>query len=191
VLASAHRWVRFSVEVDASGEPPAFTSAQPVLVLARHGGLGDSFALVHLLLTRYRRHIRVVLKDVLQLDPALDVLLNRLNYYFLPSSSGAGEDLSERLAALAVELGAGEALLVFPEGGNWTPSRRRRAIRRLRREGKADAATAATLMEHVLPPRPGGVLACVAARPEIPIVIVAHAGLDGIVNPRQLWAALP
>ena len=32
------------------------------------------FALVHLLLTRYHRSVRIVLKDILQLDPALDLL---------------------------------------------------------------------------------------------------------------------
>jgi predicted acylesterase/phospholipase RssA len=55
----------------------------PVLVLARHGGPGDSFALVHLLLTRYHRGVRIVLKDILQIDPLIDLLLNRLGCCFL------------------------------------------------------------------------------------------------------------
>jgi hypothetical protein len=80
---------------------------------------------------------------------------------------------------------------VFPEGGNWTPGRRRRAIRRLRRDGKGDAADAALLMPHVLPPRPAGVLAVLDARPEMPVVLVAHAGLDRIVSAAQVWQALP
>jgi hypothetical protein len=29
---------------------------------------------------------------------------------------------------------------------------------------------------HVLPPRPAGVLACLAARPDLDVVVVAHTG---------------
>jgi 1-acyl-sn-glycerol-3-phosphate acyltransferase len=62
----------------------ALSEEGPVLVLARHGGPGDSFALVHLLLTRYHRSVRIVLKDILQLDPLIDVRLNRLGVLLSP-----------------------------------------------------------------------------------------------------------
>jgi 1-acyl-sn-glycerol-3-phosphate acyltransferase len=147
--------------------------------------------LVHLLLTRYHRGVRIVLKDILQLDPLIDLLLNRLGCCFLPSPSGGGGDLTERLAHMTRGLGPDEALLLFPEGANWTPDRRQRAIRRLRRESKFDAARAATLMTNVLPPRPGGVFACIDARPGLDVVVVAHAGLDKVVRARQAWDQLP
>jgi hypothetical protein len=51
----------------------------PVVVLARHAGPGDSFSLVWLLIERYDRCPRVVLKAALQWDPGLDVILNRLS----------------------------------------------------------------------------------------------------------------
>ncbi len=178
--------------VDVAGVDAAPLGADiPVLVLARHGGPGDSFALVHLLLEHYRRGVRIVLKEVLQADPALDILLNRLGCCFLPSSSGAGDDLSGRLADLAGTLVGRDTLLVFPEGGNWTPRRHHRAIRRLRADGKAEAANAAVLMTHVLPPRPAGVLAVLDAHPELPVVLVAHAGLDLITSAAGIWRALP
>jgi 1-acyl-sn-glycerol-3-phosphate acyltransferase len=163
----------------------------PVLVLARHAGPGDSFTLVHLIASHLDRCPRVVLKAALQWDPGLDVLLNRLSCYFLPSRSGAGEDRTARLAELATELTAADALLLFPEGGNWTPNRHRRAVRRLWRAGRRRAARIAAANPHVLPPRPGGTLACLAARPDADVLVVAHTGLDNLVSPALMWRALP
>jgi 1-acyl-sn-glycerol-3-phosphate acyltransferase len=191
VLGAGKRCLGFQIVVVDSSDRTALSGTDPVLVLARHGGPGDSFALVHLLLTRYHRGVRIVLKDILQLDPLIDLLLNRLGCCFLPSPSGGGGDLTERLAHMTRGLGPDEALLLFPEGANWTPDRRQRAIRRLRRESKFDAARAATLMTNVLPPRPGGVFACIDARPGLDVVVVAHAGLDKVVRARQAWDQLP
>jgi 1-acyl-sn-glycerol-3-phosphate acyltransferase len=188
ILGAARRFLAFKVEVVETSDTTALSGADPVLVLARHGGPGDSFALVHMLLTRYHRGVRIVLKDILQIDPALDVLLNRLGCCFLSSPSGTGEDMKERLAQMAKELGPHDALLLFPEGGNWTPDRRLRALRRAR---KTDAARAASLMTHVLPPRPDGVFTCVDAHPGLAVVVVAHAGLDKMVRARQVWDHLP
>ena len=191
VLRAAHRCLGFQVAVVSLSDTTPLSEKEPVLVLARHGGPGDSFALVHLLLTRYHRGVRIVLKDILQLDPLIDVLLNRLGCCFLASPSGDGEELCAKVAAMAAQLTQREALLLFPEGANWTPHRRRRAIRRLHRDHKSEPARAATLMTNVLPPRPGGVLACLDARPDLPVVVVAHAGLDKVVSARQAWDELP
>jgi 1-acyl-sn-glycerol-3-phosphate acyltransferase len=191
VLGAARRFMGFEVVVVETSDASGLAEPDPILVLARHGGPGDSFALVHLLLTRYHRSVRIVLKDILQLDPALDLLLNRLNCCFLASSSGDGRDATDRLAQMAGTLGPGDALLLFPEGANWTPDRRQRAIRHLWRHRKTHAARAATLMTNVLPPRPDGVFTCLDANPALGVVVVAHAGLDRIVRPRQAWDQLP
>jgi 1-acyl-sn-glycerol-3-phosphate acyltransferase len=191
ILGSARRCLGFEVVVVETSDTTALTGVDPVLVLARHGGPGDSFALVHLLLTRWDRSVRIVLKDILQLDPALDLLLNRLNCCFLATSSGDGGDMTDRLAEMASGMGPGDALLLFPEGANWTPDRRQRAIRHLRRHHKTDAARAAALMVNVLPPRPDGVFTCLDANPGLDVVVVAHAGLDRMVRARQVWDQLP
>lgn len=188
VLGAAHRHLNFTLEVHPSSEARNLEADSPVLVLARHGGPGDSFSLVHLLLTRYRRHVRVVLKDVLQIDPAIDLILNRLGWCFLSRHREHAKDAMRKLVRTA---GYRDAVLLFPEGGNWTPERRRRAIRRLRIERKLKAAHTATLMDHVLPPRPAGVLACLEEGPDLGVVVVAHAGLDRIVTVRAGWSELP
>jgi 1-acyl-sn-glycerol-3-phosphate acyltransferase len=191
VLGAARRFLSFEVVVVETSDTTALAEVDPVLVLARHGGPGDSFALVHLLLTRYHRSVRIVLKDVLQLDPTLDLLLNRLNCCFLATPSGDVQDMTDRLAQMASGMGPGDALLLFPEGANWTPDRRQRAIRHLSRHHKTHAARAATLMTNVLPPRPDGVFTCLDANPGLGVVVVAHAGLDRMVRARQVWEQLP
>ncbi len=191
VLAGARRWCGFTVAIEERPHASPLDDDRPVIVLARHGGPGDSFVLVWLLINRYNRCPRVVLKEVLRWEPLIDVALSRLDGCFLAKQPPPGEDLAVRLSTLAAGLDGRDALLIFPEGGNWTPRRRIRAIAHLRSERRHRAAAAAALMEHVLPPRPGGVLACIDARPELEIVVAAHTGLEGLVTPALVWRAIP
>jgi 1-acyl-sn-glycerol-3-phosphate acyltransferase len=187
--SAATMLVGFTMTIE---EPPLDGLGQgPLLVLARHAGPGDSFALVELLLSRYGRRPRIVLKEDLRWDPGLDVVLGRLSACFLPSDPGAGEELAERVAGLARGLRGQDAMLIFPEGGNWTPRRYRRALSRLLYRADWKVAAEAARNPHVLPPRPAGVLASLAARPDLGVVVVAHTGLDDLVSPALLWRALP
>ncbi len=189
LMDAARVLLGFHVEID-DAMPPGPTG-RPMVVLARHAGPGDSFTIVHLLLRRYARRPKVVLKAALQLDPGLDILLNRLDCYFLPSTSGAGDDRTAAVRELTLSLTPEEALLIFPEGGNWTPRRYRRAVRRLFQRGHVRRAQQAAAHPHVLPPKPGGALACLTARTDTDVAVVAHTGLDTLVNPAQMWAAVP
>ena len=186
----SRRSVGFRVEIDPD-VPPMDDVRRPVLLLARHAGPGDSFALVWLILDRWGQTPRVVLKDVLLWDPGLDVVLTRLSGCFLPSRSGAGDDTADRVAATAAELDAGDVMLLFPEGGNWTRGRHRRAVRRLWRTGKARTARQAQARPDVLPPRPAGTAAVLAARRDLDVVVVAHTGLDRLTSVRAVWDAIP
>ena len=53
-------------------------------------GPGDSFTLIHALMHWYDREPRVVLKDTLAWDPAIDVLLNRIPARFISPNPGGG-----------------------------------------------------------------------------------------------------
>ena len=165
--------------------------ARPVIVLSRHAGPGDSFLLIHELLSVYGRRPRVVMKSALQLDPSLDVLGNRLPNVFIQHSK-IGESLfTEQIERLAAGLGPTSALVIFPEGANWTPGRWRRGIRRLEHAGRGDLAAKAKDMPNLLPPRPGGTLAAIAACPDADVIFVAHAGLDNIVSVGDVWRNFP
>jgi 1-acyl-sn-glycerol-3-phosphate acyltransferase len=167
-------------------------STNAMVVLSRHAGPGDSFLLVNTLMNRdHLRQPRIVLKDVLQLDPLIDVYLNRLPNHFVSSDPGVGPSAEEAIADLARDLGEEDALLIFPEGGNFTPQRKVRAIQRLRERGLLAAVRRAEAMRHLLPPRPGGVAAALRAAPHADVVFVAHTGLEHLSTLRDVWRGLP
>ncbi|GAA5140397.1 hypothetical protein GCM10023340_00460 [Nocardioides marinquilinus] len=185
----AQRVLRLSIATD--GPDPDAHPGKPLVVACRHAGPGDSFTLVHALMHWYSREPRVVLKSTLAWDPAIDVLLNRVPARFISTNPGPGADLETLIHDLAVGLDEDDAFVIFPEGGNFTAQRRERAIARLHRLGLETMARRAERMTHVLPPRPGGLLAALDAAPEADVVLVAHTGLDHLVSVRDLWRALP
>jgi 1-acyl-sn-glycerol-3-phosphate acyltransferase len=193
VLAAARRLFHLTIDTDGVSWSPLADgvpgSTNAMLVLSRHAGPGDSLLMVRTLMDRdHLRRPRIVLKDTLQWDPLLDVYLNRLPNAFL---GAGGRNMADRVAELAGDLGEEDALLIFPEGGNFSESRRLRASDRLRGKGMCDQAERAEQMRHVLPPRPGGVRAALEAAPYADVVFVAHAGLEHLSTPADIWDGLP
>jgi 1-acyl-sn-glycerol-3-phosphate acyltransferase len=185
----ARRVLRLSIESEGPG--PLEHAGRPILVCCRHAGPGDSFVLIHTLMAWYGREPRVVLKDTLAWDPMISVVLNRIPARFITPNPGPSEDLEAQIAELATGLDGNDAFVIFPEGGNFTPQRRQRAIDRLHRLGMDRMARRAERMIHVLAPRPGGFLAALDAAPEADVVLVAHTGLDHMVTVGEVWRELP
>jgi 1-acyl-sn-glycerol-3-phosphate acyltransferase len=180
-----------ALRIRTDGPQPSRVPDGPVLVMCRHAGPGDSFVLMYALLHWYHREPRVVLKNTLAWDPAIDVILNRVPARFISPDPAAGEDLESHIASLATDLDDNDAFVIFPEGGNFTAARRDRAIARLRKLGLERMAVRAEEMIHVLAPRPGGVLAALEAAPEADVLMVAHTGLDHLLTVGDLWRELP
>jgi 1-acyl-sn-glycerol-3-phosphate acyltransferase len=190
----AERTYGLRVEVDEpelTAAEAAARLARPVIVLSRHAGPGDSFLLVHQLLSVYQRRPRVVMKAALQLDPSVDIVGNRLPNVWIRHRQTGERIFTEQIQRLAGGLGADGALVIFPEGGNWTPGRWRRGIRRLEHQRRPDLAERAKDMPNLLPPRPGGTLAAISACPDADVIFVAHAGLDNIVTMADVWGKFP
>jgi 1-acyl-sn-glycerol-3-phosphate acyltransferase len=166
-------------------------ASRPLLVFSRHAGAGDSFLLAHELVNTYGRTPSIVLQESLQLDPCIDIVLNRLPNRFIPRKPAPGAGVVESIGALAHELTADGALILFPEGGNFTERRRRRAIERLEEMGLVDQAVRARALTCVLPPRPGGALAALDAAPGADVVFVAHTGLERLSSARQILDGIP
>jgi 1-acyl-sn-glycerol-3-phosphate acyltransferase len=165
--------------------------SEPLLVFSRHAGPGDSFLLVDAVLNDAGRKPRIVLKDLLQLDPCVDIALNRLPNAFVPSTGRAGDAVVEAIGALSRSMTAGDALVIFPEGGNYTERRHSRAIEKLEEIGRPMLAAQAQEMRHLLPPKPAGALAAIAAAPDAHVAFVGHVGLEQLTNLRALWRGLP
>ncbi|GIJ67494.1 1-acyl-sn-glycerol-3-phosphate acyltransferase [Virgisporangium ochraceum] len=182
------------LRIDVEGEHPDIAApGRPELIFCRHAGPGDSFIVTHALVNWYDREPRIVLKDTLQWDPAIDIVLNRLPNRFLSKTSEhpGAMTAEEHIAALATGLDSDDVLLIFPEGGNFTPRRRTRAIERLRRLGLAQWARRAERLTHVLAPQPGGVLAALEAAPEAGVVLVGHTGFEDLDSVSDIWRGLP
>ncbi len=179
----------FSLDIEShpseAPEPDA-----PMIVVSRHAGPGDSFLLVHRLIISVHRRPHVVLKAALQWDPLLDVLLNRSpNVFVVPGEPT--DAVVGRISALAADLTHQDALLIFPEGGNFTEHRRTQVIRKLRANGHVDAAQRAEDLERLLAPRITGLHSALIARPDAAVCIVAHTGLDDIDTLAEVWDAVP
>lgn len=193
VVGSARR--TFSLTVDLH-QPPRQTfgdaDRRPALILSRHAGPGDSILLLDFLVNGYRRDPRIVLKDFLQADPAVDVILNRLPTAFVPVGRKGGDALLASIDHLAGSMSRDDAFVIFPEGANYTPGRHLKAIRKLHDIGRPDLAERATALEHTLPPRTTGVRTALASAPaNADVFFVGHAGLEAFMTAGDIWRAMP
>ncbi len=193
VVGSAQR--AFKLEVALEDPPPQTVGDQdrkPALILSRHAGPGDSMLLMNFLVNGYKRRPRIVLKEFLQWDPAVDVMLNRIPAAFVPVGRKGGESLIQAIRDLAAGMGKDDAFVIFPEGANYTEGRHARAIRKLREIGRPDLAERAEDLKITLPPRTGGVQAALDAAPEDGgVFFIGHAGLEAFLTPGDIWRAMP
>ncbi len=197
-LVQGLMWVFFrearrvlALRIETDGPTPDAHPGTPIVVCCRHAGPGDSFTLIYALMHWYAREPRVVLKDTMAWDPAIDVVLRRIPARFISPNPRAGDDLESQISELATGLDENDAFVIFPEGGNFTPERRQRAIDRLHRLGMTGMARRAEAMTNVLAPRPGGFIAALDGAPDADVVLVAHTGLDHLLTVGDLWRELP
>jgi 1-acyl-sn-glycerol-3-phosphate acyltransferase len=190
-LVSAHAAARRILDVEVvlesgSATPETIPRDQPLIVLSRHCGPGDSVLVSWLLAVQYQLQLRVVLKAVLRCEPLLDLAGEWGCLCFL----GRGDRARRQIRFTAESLTDGQALLLFPEGANFSWPRWREAIIKLRSTGDIRAATNALRQSHTLPPRSGGAAAAVAGAPNANVLVLTHNGFcaDGRARP---WWQLP
>jgi len=191
ILQPVLRSLRIDVQEEPTGDARKALAARdrPLILLSRHAGPGDSFLIVSQLLTRYGRHPRIVMKEALALDPCLDLLCHRLPNALIDTSDP--QECQAQISRLSSGLDGTGVLVMFPEGGNYTPERRKRAILRLWRRGEGSRAARAEQMRNVMPPRTTGALAALKANPEADVIFAAHTGLGHEAFPMQMWRRPP
>lgn len=172
--------LRFELEGEQHLEPG------PLVVLVRHASLIDTLIPGVFIANRHRLALRYVLKRELLLLPCLDLAGHWLPNRFV---TRAGDDTAGEVAAvreLKRDLSANAAVLLYPEGTRFTPQRRAKAFERLTRDPARLARLAG--LTHLLPVRPGGVLALLDAPPACDVLLVAHHGLEGFARLGDIWA---
>ena len=163
----------------------------PILTFARHAGPGDAFLLARTVIRDYRRQLRMLGTHKLLWDPFINHMMGRLPNHFLDPNPDHPEENVRAIAEMCASMDDDSVMIVFPEGGNWTPRRWESAIDSLHRAGRTEHAEAATQMTNVLPPRPSGAAAALHARDDLTVVFVVHVGLDDLHSLGQIWRSIP
>jgi 1-acyl-sn-glycerol-3-phosphate acyltransferase len=161
----------------------------PLLVFSRHAGPADTVLLIDRLLRHFERRPSVVFKEAITLDPSVDLISHRLPHAVLDVDDR--EECEARITRTTANLGGRGALLLFPEGGNFSPDRRRAALRSLLKRGNVTAAARGAEMQHVMPPRPSGALTALDAAPDAPVIFAGHTGIGLAAYPGEIWRELP
>lgn len=169
---------------EGSATPAEVAAADGVIVLARHCGPGDTLLIAWLLVVHYRLRLRIVLKSLLRLVPTVDLAGDMLPFYFVGSRPETGR---AGIAQLASGLQAGQAILLFPEGGNFSRKRWVAAVRHIARSGQLRRARRLRRNRYTLPPHLGGVSAALQAAPDAAVLLVAHSGFGDDGRERPWW----
>jgi 1-acyl-sn-glycerol-3-phosphate acyltransferase len=175
----------YGMTVDVEGADAA--APTPFLLFIRHLSTVDTVLAAALIANPRRIVLRYVLKRELLWDPCLDVVGRRLPNLFVARDGSLRDREIAGVRALADGLGAGEGVLIYPEGTRFTPGKLARAIDKLATTADAELVERARRMRHVLPPRPGGPLALLDRDPPLDVVFVAHRGLEGATSLADLW----
>jgi 1-acyl-sn-glycerol-3-phosphate acyltransferase len=174
------------LRLDIDPDSLAALTPGPVIVLCRHVNIVDA-SLPALLYQRLGCRTRGVIMAELLADPGFDLIYGRTGSVFIPRDNGP--DAIAMVRQLGRLVDSTSAVVIFPEGRLFRPDRLERAKARLAVENPA-RATRLSSLTHVLPPRPGGVLALldtIAAD----VVIIAHTGLDSYGSFSELAKAVP
>jgi 1-acyl-sn-glycerol-3-phosphate acyltransferase len=164
--------IRPTVHVDA------LPGDVPVLLLMRHASVADTILAACYLSKPHSLRLRYVLKRELLWDPCLDVVGHRVPNHFVDRGSDEPQREQEAVAQLAAGVGAGEGVLIYPEGTRYSAARRARIIESARTSGNTELETRASQLVGVLPPRPGGTLALLKAMPQAQVMVGNHRGLE-------------
>jgi 1-acyl-sn-glycerol-3-phosphate acyltransferase len=175
--------VRFQTDPDIDG----VLAPGPAVVVCRHVSLLDA-SLPSLLYQRIGYQTRGVIMAELLADPGFDLLYQRAGSVFIVRDSSP--EARHQTASIGEGLNNKSVAIIFPEGRLFRPEVLQRSLERL---AKRDPARARNLkaLRHMLPPRPGGLIALLDALPAADVVVVNHAGLDRYPTFAELARRVP
>ena len=173
--------------LDLDAQSTAALTPGPVIVLCRHVSIVDA-SIPTLLYQRLGHHTRGVIMAELLADPGFDLIYRRTGSVFIPRDNGP--EAIALLQPLRHSVDRSTAVVIYPEGRLYRAELRVRFLTKIAGADPGRGRRLATL-RHVLPPRPGGVLALLDAIPSADVVVIAHAGLDQFARFTDLARAAP
>lgn len=174
----------FGLRVEVEGDD--LLRAGPMLVFARHVSPIDNLLPAVLISDAHGIRLRWVINRSLLRDPCLDIVGNRLPNCFVAAGTGDSEAEIRRVQALGHNLGPRDGVLIFPEGALFSPSRLERVLSRIEASGDERLLARARRLQHFLPPRLGGSTALLEAARGTDVVFLAHTGLEGATEYRNI-----
>ena len=173
----------FGLRISVDGEDHVVDT--PYVLLARHTSIVDNLLPSHFISRPYGIHVSYVMKAELLADPCLDVAGNRLPNVFVKRTSGDTDGEVTAIRSLGRSIEAGSAILIYPEGTRFTPTKLKGAVQRLANRNP-ELHRIASGYRSVLPPRPAGTLALLEST-AADVVVLVHRGFDGFARIADIW----
>jgi 1-acyl-sn-glycerol-3-phosphate acyltransferase len=155
----------------------------PVLVFVRHASLVDVLIPGGFVANAHQLALRYVLKRELLVEPCLDLAGHWIPNHFVDRRGKDTEAELTALRALKAGIGAGEGVVIYPEGTRFSLRKREAIINSLSGPAKATAER----LRHLHPIRPGGAMTLLAAEPKCDVLFVGHHGLEGLTRLEDIW----
>ena len=186
LVRGAERVVGLRLDVDAPGD----LRPGPLVVFSQHVSIVDAIAPAYLFGTRRGWYVRYVLTRGLRFGPCLDIVGHRIPNHFVARGQSDNTKGLATLHTLVKDMEDDELGVIFPGGGLYTPAGLERAVEKLTELGSPQLPTARGF-RHVMPPRPGGVLAFLDGAPTADVLVVGHVGFEPVASIKRLWRVLP
>jgi 1-acyl-sn-glycerol-3-phosphate acyltransferase len=159
----------------------------PILLIANHVSLADALLPAAFAGARRAMRLRYAAKSELLWDPCVDLAFHLLPGVFVRRSSTDTPGDVARVKTLLDGVGPDDGVVLFPEGTRFTERKRAALLAKRTVVGPHEHLDRDRRLRCLLPPRTGGLLALLERNAGADVVVMAHAGLEGIVRISDLW----
>ena len=162
----------------------------PLIVFGQHVSIVDAIAPAYLLGAERGWFFRYTLTRGLRFVPCMDIVAHRIPNHFVARGASDNTAGLATLRVLVRDMEDDECAVIFPGGGLFTAAGLERAVEKLDERSSPQVEMARTY-RHVMPPRPGGVVAFFDGAPTANVVIIGHVGFEPVASLKRLWRVLP
>ncbi len=183
-------WARRLLAVNLDIQDPETMPEGQVIVVSRHASPVDAIIPAWLFPKVLGRPVHYVIKKELLWMPSIDLFGSKMGNHFVTRGGN-----TEAEVAAITKVGRNSendaGLVIFPEGTYSTGPVRERVRASLRRKNETALADMADRLQHLLPPKFAGFEAFLDSAPSASVVVLGHAGLEGVAELSSLRNALP